>query len=154
MSKVKGYTLVDVLFGMMFIGVVVALSMTAYSLILKNTFSLNKTKQKVSREMRLHSTLNQDLWRADSIRTNPEGFMIYVDTNEISYTVSDEHFIRQQQTVLDTFLRKTEFFDYEEGKLDISYTLFGEAYSNSYFNSKSVKDNVNQQTQKLVDRYQ
>ncbi len=145
--------MVDVLFGMMFIGIVVALSMTAYSLIMKNTFSMQNSKYRISNEIRLQSTLDKDLWQADSVQTNETGIVIYKDTVEISYNILDEYWVRKQYEVIDTFSGRVKFSEFNEGALEISYSLFGETYTNTYFDSRSRKDDVNQQTLKLVNRY-
>ena len=153
MQKVKGYTLIDVLFAMAFIITVIAMATMAYSYLMKHSLSMTQSKSKVLNQGKMSFQIRKDLWQADSVRVTPEGFSLYRDTTEIIYQIeAPEQLTRTQHSRIDTLDIHLLHIQEEDGTLSIDYEQLGAEFNLTVKTNDDLADKINQNMIQLGDQ--
>jgi len=150
MKTVKGYTLIDVLFAMAFIVSVVVMATMAYSHLMTNSLKLTQNKSKVLKHGLMSLQVKKDLWRSDSIKVMPDGFISYTDTISIVYLIEETNlFTRTQLSKKDTLNLNIQSVKEIDNGINIEYTQLGEDFNLIVKTNSDIADEINQNMQQL-----
>ena len=120
MKKIKGFTLIDVLFAVGFIAIVISVTTIGYSSLIKVSKSFSNSKNKSYEYRKLNLILENDFFESDSLIIERDKIIINKDSVFIKYNISDSHLIRTASGKTDSL--KFNFEIREEKK--IYYKLF------------------------------
>ena len=148
MKQVRGYTLVDVLFAMVFILTVVSMTTIGYSFLMRSSTKLTKSKSQVLLQARSLNSINSEIWRADSIRAIENTVTIFRDTISVQY-VFEEEIIRKQRVRIDTLPIRVKEIIEGEYEIMLKVESLGETFTLSIPLLISNAEGVNQKLQEI-----
>jgi len=106
LRKVRAFTILEVTVTMLITAVVIAITFTSFSVILKYYHSVNKKNSDVMELASLDHLLRRDFDRADTIFTSAQGITINEGGKSIIY-IFDPAFVIRKAAAIDTFKLQT-----------------------------------------------
>lgn len=110
MQKIKAFTLMELLIGMIIGCIVVALGYSTYNIIFKQYSAYKAIKNKVVEIMQLNTVMNNDFTTADFITFSDNKLILNNRDTLLEYYFNDSYIIRTNNTFADTFQLKTTNF--------------------------------------------
>jgi len=105
MSKVKAFTILEMLINLTIMSIIMGLIYFAYSSFVQQVMNYQKSIEQQNKLSRIYVQLKTDFYNADRVVRNNKNFAIVkYDTKEITYKATDKYLIRNQIGVLDTLL--------------------------------------------------
>jgi len=110
MKKLKAFTLMELLIGMIISSIVIAFSYGAYTMIYKQYLNFKQTKMKLMDVSQFNSVMQNDFIRANAIHFKENNLLLTNEKNVITlqYKFLDTYISRTDQEVIDTFHLNTE----------------------------------------------
>lgn len=104
MQKVRAFTLLELLIGMIISSIVIGFCYMSYSIIYNQYMSYKILKLEIVETIQFNSILNADFISAETILFN-ENILILNSTNrsQLQYDFKDSHILRKDGEVTDTF---------------------------------------------------
>ena len=96
---VNAFTLMEVLIGMLLLGVVVSISFTAISGFQSNLFRFQKTSSKLNEIVQMKEVIKYDFLSANQIKRTQNGFSLETPDGAIDYLVHDQKLIRTKDQI-------------------------------------------------------
>jgi Tfp pilus assembly protein PilW len=105
MQKIKAFTLLDLLVGMIISSLVIGFCFMSYFIIYKQYLNYRTTKQVISDVVLLNTVISSDFIRSNKITTGNENELILDNETKqvINYHFTPEFIIRQTGETVDTF---------------------------------------------------
>lgn len=103
MHKLKAFTLMELLVGMVISSIVIAFGYSAYALIYKQYVSYKSVKTTVVETMQLHTTMSNDFNNAECITFGENKLKLSGSNKLLMYNFIDSLVIRGDQEMSDTF---------------------------------------------------
>lgn len=103
-SRLKSFTLIEVMTVMLLSSIVISTAMLSYDLINRQFVSYSKMNEKLLQAVKLNTLLNVDFFKAQYIRfSNEEIQFIQQEQNGISYQFQTDYITRTMGDAVDTF---------------------------------------------------
>ncbi|HLC83714.1 MAG TPA: prepilin-type N-terminal cleavage/methylation domain-containing protein [Bacteroidia bacterium] len=102
MQKLKAFTLMELLIGMIVSAIVISFCYMSYGMIYKQFINYKTVKQELVETMQFHSVLNRDFADAQKVLFK-ENELTLVNAKNVSYNFETEFVFRQAGEVVDTF---------------------------------------------------
>lgn len=103
MHKLKAFTLMELLVGMIISSIVIAFAYSAYSLIYKQYVSYRSVKSKVIETMQLHTVMSNDFNNSEYSTFDSNKLKLNTTNNTLTYNFIDSLIIRIDNELSDTF---------------------------------------------------
>ena len=104
MQKIKAFTLMELLIGMIVSGLVVGFCMMAYFIIFKQFNTYKNTKQSISNIVLLHTVIANDFTNAKTIKSTANNNLVLSNgDNNITYRFTNKMLTRVNKETTDTF---------------------------------------------------
>ena len=103
--KLKAFTLMELLIGMIISSIIIGFSYSGYRIIYSQFLDHKKVKKSILETAAINSILNNDFSNAQLIWTNDENQLdvYYNDKRELHYEFQDEYILRRDNEIIDTF---------------------------------------------------
>jgi prepilin-type N-terminal cleavage/methylation domain-containing protein len=110
MSRLKGYTVMELIVVMVLSAIVVSIAYTSFDIISKQYLRYKKSHEEISKILMFDLVLTKDFKNSVFVSLDDDGIVCNYSDRKINYQI-DEHFVvRQENDVLDTFkVRVTDF---------------------------------------------
>jgi prepilin-type N-terminal cleavage/methylation domain-containing protein len=103
MKKIKAFTLMELIIGMIIGSIVVGFCYTGYRMILKQYLDFKKTKTEIGETMQFNTALRNDFVNAQTISYNENHLVMLNDSSKIEYEFAETFILRDVKDVSDTF---------------------------------------------------
>jgi prepilin-type N-terminal cleavage/methylation domain-containing protein len=103
MRKIKAFTLMELLVGMVIGSIVIALGYSTYAIIYKQYSSYKKTKQQVVETIQLNTIMSTDFINSDVITYSNDKLILNKNNSALEYQFNDSFITRTQHELTDTF---------------------------------------------------
>jgi hypothetical protein len=103
MKKLKAFTLMELIIGMIVGSIVVGMCYSAYSMIFRQYGDYKKIKQQVNEAMRLQTALSLDFTKCELVEYKQEQLGFTMDSCLVRYQFVQPLIIRSEREVSDTF---------------------------------------------------
>lgn len=103
MRKIKAFTLMELMIGMIIGSIVVGFCYSGYRVILKQYYDYKKTKSEVNETMQLATTLATDFAASEAIVYKDNMLIMSQDSAKKEYEFSERYIIRSINEIKDTF---------------------------------------------------
>jgi len=101
-QKVKAFTILEVTIAMLIAGLLIAITYTSYSIIIKSYKSFTAKNQNIAVLVSLDHVLRRDFDRADMVLKTSNGIALKNSSQVITYTFSPD-FVTRETGKIDTF---------------------------------------------------
>jgi prepilin-type N-terminal cleavage/methylation domain-containing protein len=103
MKKLKAFTLIELIIGMIIGSIVVGSCYTGYSFVLKQYYNYKQTKDTINEAMLLHTLISTDFNNARILSYKENNLQVALDSVNIMYSFEDSFILRKESDVIDTF---------------------------------------------------
>jgi prepilin-type N-terminal cleavage/methylation domain-containing protein len=104
MQKLRAFTLMELLIGMIISSIVISFCYATYSIIYKQYLTYKAVKQEVVQTAQLNAILTTDFLNAETVTYDDTKLTLNnTDASVLEYNFNDEFILRRQAEIVDTF---------------------------------------------------
>ena len=109
MQKIRAFTLMELLIGMIISSIVISFGYGSYTVIYKQFLSFKEIKKDIVEKMQLNTVINSDFMNAELVNYHDKKLTFTrIQSNPLEYEFEDSLIVRKDQDVKDTFKLTSE----------------------------------------------
>jgi len=103
MQKIRAFTLMELLIGMIISSILITFCYSSYTIIYKQFLTYKKIKNELTETIQLNSVLNNDFANSKSMYFNKNSLYMNRSISPLEYSFSENYILRIEREVIDTF---------------------------------------------------